>query len=147
MIGTSISKHKSVKMFYPSLTICQYGSGSVTFVNDTFFESGHSFKKDENLTAINYTLSRTPDLSDVFLQLTTASPNGPSLVLNRSSVEDRYDHLKQSQEKMRSFFSILCTFIAAFYCSGLQSTSKRLFIGCVIPPLAPGRVRATYKPC
>ena len=88
MIGTSISKLNSGNMFYPSLTICQYGSGSVVFVNE------HD---------TNYTLMRTPDLSDVFLQLTTASPNGPSLVLNRSSVEDRYDHLNQSQEKMRSF--------------------------------------------
>ena len=87
MIGTTISKQNSGKMFYPSLTICQYGSGSVVFEEDKFFESGHSYR--ENRTVRNYTLRRTPDLSDVFLQLTTASPNGPSFMVDLGAVEDR----------------------------------------------------------
>ena len=94
MIGTSISKHKSGKMFYPSLTICK--TGSVVFAENKFFESGHSWIKDVNLTATNYSLIRTPDLSDVFLQLKTASPNGSSFRVNLSTVGDRY--FNQSQE-------------------------------------------------
>ena len=97
MIGTTISKQDSGKMFYPSLTICQYGSGSVVFEEDKFFESGH------RLTVTNYTLRRTPDLGDVFLQLTTASPNGSSFMVDLGAVEDRYVHLKQFQVNMIRF--------------------------------------------
>ena len=109
MIGTTISKQDSGKMFYPSLTICQYGSGSVVFEEDKFFESGH------RLTVTNYTLRRTPDLSDVFLQLTTASPNGSSFMVELGAVEDRYVYLKQSQGSFQYFMHTLCSSITYAY--------------------------------
>ena len=103
MIGTTISKQHSDNMFYPSLTICQYGSGSVVFAKDKFFEYNHTHTKIENLKVTNYTLRRTPDLSDVFLELITTSPNGSSFMVDLGAVEDRYVHLKQFQINMIRF--------------------------------------------
>ena len=94
MIGTSISMKNSVKMKYPSITICD-GEDARIFGRERFFESNdHYFSGTSNGTK-NLTFSLTPDLTKMFLSLVMNMPNKTTFTLMPDDLDDRY-HLNMS---------------------------------------------------
>ena len=73
MIGTTNSMRNSDVMLYPSLTICK-GPGVGFLVNGTAYSDWIS--ASSNVTP-SYSLERSSNLSDVFLQLSEEVTVGP----------------------------------------------------------------------
>ena len=98
MIGTSISMKNSVKMKYPSITICD-GEDARIFGMDRFYESsGHYFSGTSNGTK-NLTFSLTPDLTKMFSRLDMKLPNKTTFTFLPDDLDDR-DHIIYLSQKI-----------------------------------------------
>ena len=88
MIGTTISMQNSIKMKYPSITICD-GDVARIFGRNRFFESSDIYFEGISNGTKNLTFSRSPDLKTMFTNLVMNMPNMTTFTLVPDDLDDR----------------------------------------------------------